>query len=110
MSEHTHTYTHDHEGGDSEHTHDHEHDHHGHEHHEHSHDIPESRDKIVALLDYTLGHNRSHEDELLRLKDKLRDIGEDEAASRVEEAADSFSRGNELLDSALKLIKENHLG
>ena len=88
MSEHTHTYSHDHK-----------HDHHGHEH-----DIPGNRDQIVALLDYTLRHNRSHEDELLRLKDKLRDIGEDKAATKVEEAAGCFSRGNELLEDALKLI------
>ena len=98
MSEHTHTYTHDHEGGDSEHTHDH---------HVHDHDIPGKRDQIIALLDYTVRHNRSHEDELSKLTDKLRSLGRDDAASKVEEAAGCFSRGNELLDDALKLLKEN---
>ena len=108
MSEHTHTYTHDHEGGDREHTHEHDlhdHDHHAHDHDHHSHEVPGNRDQIEALLDYTVRHNRSHEDELSKLSDKLRGLGCDDAAAKVEEAAGYFDRGNELLEAALKLIR-----
>ena len=106
VHEHTHAYTHDHEGGDVEHTHSqHEHDHQAA--HDHEHNIPDSGEKIVAVLDYTLKHNISHADELSRLSEKLKDLGKDDAAAKVTEASEFFAKGNALLSEALENLKNS---
>lgn len=87
--EHTHTYTHEHDG-----------------HHHHDQPIPETKDRMVALLDYNCQHNESHADELKKLSAKLKEQGKDAAAAKVDEACDSFTKGNASLREALELLKE----
>ena len=85
-----------------------------HEHeHEHSHphehgDIPafESLDQAEALMSYMLDHNRHHADELHEVGHKLAHSGKEEAAKLIHEAVDAFGSGNELLEKALKALKE----
>ena len=97
MSEHTHEHTHEHE---------HEHDHHHHDHH-HDHEVPETRDKMITLLDYNCRHNESHASELKRLADKLKDQGHDAEAAKVAEACEAFDKGNAALRQALELLKRD---
>ena len=87
----------------SEHTHDHEHDH---DHHHH-HPAPENMEQVLALLDYTCIHNHSHADELPKLAEKIRNLGNEDAASKVMEAAGFFDRGNDLLQEALESLKDH---
>ncbi len=101
--EHTHTYTHNHEGGEKEHTHDsYEHDHEGA--HNHQHKTPENKEQVKALLDYTYKHNTSHADELKKLSEKLKSLGNEDAAKKVDEAEEFFAKGNAALKEALDLL------
>ena len=87
--EHTHTYTHEHGS-----------------HHHHDEPIPESKDRMVALLDYNCQHNESHASELKRLAEKLKDQGYEAEAAKVSEACDAFEKGNAALREALDLLKK----
>ena len=85
--------------------HEHEHEHtHPHEHGE----IPafDSLEQAEALMSYMLDHNRHHADELHEVGHKLAHSGKEEAAKLIHEAVDAFSSGNELLEKALKALKE----
>ncbi len=100
--EHTHTYTHDHDH--ENHDHEYAHQHGGHHHHDEP--IPDSKDRMVALLDYNCQHNESHASELQRLAEKLKSQGHTAEASKVEEACASFTKGNASLREALNMLKE----
>lgn len=76
-----------------EHNHDHEH------HHEHGHASPEER---LALLNYLLGHNRHHAEELHELAHGV----DGEAARLLHEAVDAYEQGNGKLAQALSILKE----
>ena len=89
-------------------------DHSGHEHahehachHEHTHEnAPElTPEQTLALLSYTLEHNRSHAEELHDLGHALAGQGRAEAAEKLHEAVRCFEQGNEKLSEALELIK-----
>ena len=82
-----------------EHTHEHEHT------HDHGHGPVENKDQIVALLDYMVKHNRSHEAELGKVIEKLSELDKKEAAGFVAKAQKSFAEGNELLLKAYELVK-----
>ncbi len=104
--EHSHTYTHDHEGGDVEHTHENpEHDHDAT--HNHQHTELASKEQVIALLDYNWKHNLSHGEELKKLSDRIKSLGDEAAAGKVSEAADFFSKGNAALEEALKMLKNS---
>ena len=98
---------HDHEH-EHEHEHCHEHDHDHDHHHDHHHDNPAPRNKeqVVALLDYMCKHNASHEEELGKLIDALRELGNDSEADKVSDAKKAFAEGNAALREALFSIKE----
>ncbi|HBR09217.1 MAG TPA: hypothetical protein DD735_10050 [Clostridiales bacterium] len=70
--------------------------------HEHSGDSPEMR---RALLEYLLGHNRSHARELQELGEKFEKAGSTETAAAVRESAACFGRGNAALERALAALK-----
>jgi hypothetical protein len=78
--------------------------HDGHHHHDHedSADTPQMR---KALLEYLLGHNRSHEKELDELAENLEDAGNIEAADAVRESVIYFGRGNAALERALVFLE-----
>ena len=77
----------------SEHIHDH---HHDHEHKAHS---PE---ETLALLGYMIDHNRHHAEEL----HDLAHSATPDAAALIHEAVDAFLAGNEKLEKALAILKE----
>lgn len=85
-----------------EHDHDHDHDHvHPHDHeHTHSHDR-HSPEEALALLTYMLGHNRHHAEELHQLAHDV----DGEAQQLLHDAVVDFTRGNEKLAEALRILK-----
>ena len=96
--EHTHSHSHEHTHSDGT-VHSHEHE------HSHTHGLVENRDQIVALLDYMVKHNKSHEAELTRIIEKLGDLDKADAAELVESAQKCFKEGNDLLLKAYELVK-----
>ncbi|MEG1632665.1 MAG: hypothetical protein RR314_01310 [Oscillospiraceae bacterium] len=73
--------------------------------HDHSHEEALSPEQTLALMGYTLDHNRSHSEELLGISSSLAAQGNAEAARLVAEAVHYFDHCNEKLDEALKLVK-----
>lgn len=75
-----------------------------HEHtHEHRHEEAASPAETLALLNYMLGHNRHHAEELHELAHGV----EDEAArDLIHEAVDALQESNLRLEEALALLKE----
>lgn len=90
--EHTHSHNHEHH-----HTHSHEHSHN----HEHSHGGHSEMEKVLALMDYMLHHNREHTEELKKMAEKLNEASKKEAAALLSESAGFFSKGNDKLAEAL---------
>ena len=76
---------------------------HDHDHpHPHSHAAPSSPEETLALLNYMLGHNRHHAEELHELAHGV----ENEAArALLHEAVDALGTSNEKLEAALALIR-----
>lgn len=80
----------------------HEHEHRGHEHpHEHSHTQAVSNEERLALLEYMLGHNRHHAEELNDLAAGL----PKEKAELIYAAVEDFQRGNEKIAQVLSALK-----
>lgn len=77
----------------SEHTHPHP--------HEHGHESAASPEEKLALLNYMLGHNRSHTEELHDLAHSLEGAPHDLLHAAVE----AYENGNEKLAEALRLLK-----
>lgn len=73
--------------------------------HEHAHGRELTPEQTLALLSYTLEHNRSHAEELHDLGHALAGQGRAEAAEKLREAVHCFEQGNEKLSEALELIK-----
>ena len=96
--EHTHSHNHEHTHSDGT-VHSHEHE------HSHTHGLVENKDQIVALLDYMVKHNKSHEAELTKIIEKLGDLDKADAAELVESARKCFKEGNDLLLKAYELVK-----
>lgn len=78
--------------------------HEGHHHHDHA-DPGDSPEMRKALLEYLLGHNRSHTRELGELGDKLEKAGNPEAAEAVRAGAACFEQGNAALERAVRLLE-----
>lgn len=70
--------------------------------HEHSHNhSAASPEETLALLEYMLGHNRHHAEDLHKLAHNI----SGEAAELLHEAVKDFKSGNDKLETALKLLK-----
>ncbi len=93
---------HEHCHQSEEHCHEH---HHGHG-HSHHHDSPETKDQMIALLDYMTKHNEAHAAELDKVADKLWENGRNDVAEQVRRAVDEFQKGNMYLSLALSMVKE----
>lgn len=119
---HTHDHTHGHEHAHvHEHTHPHEHEGERHEHpHTHDHSHPHAHDhapkaggghspsefeKVLALMNYMLEHNRQHTEELAQMIQKLEGLGQHASASLLQDSVQYFSKGNDRLEESLKNIK-----
>lgn len=77
----------------SEHTHPHEHEHH--------HGGASTEEEKLALLNYMLGHNRAHTEELHDLAHGL----EGAPGELLHAAVEAYENGNEKLAEALRLLK-----
>ena len=77
----------------SEHTHPHP--------HEHGHGGASTQEEKLALLNYMLGHNRAHAEELHELAHGL----EGAPGELLHAAVEAYERGNEKLAEALGLLK-----
>ena len=73
--------------------------------HEHSHGAELTGEQTLALLAYTLEHNRSHAGELHGVAHPLGHQGKPEAAKLVAEAVHYFGHCNDRLEEALRLVK-----
>ncbi len=72
---------------------------HNHEHaHTHSHTSPE---ETLALLEYMVGHNAHHAEEL----HKIGHSANGEAQKLIHEAVELMNKGNEKLSEAFKIMK-----
>lgn len=68
--------------------------------HDHCHDA-HSPEEALALLMYMLGHNRRHAEEL----HELAHSADGEARQLLHDAVADFTRGNEKLEAALRILK-----
>ncbi len=76
--------------------------------HAHPHDGTHARSaaspaETLALLNYLLGHNRSHAQEL---HDLAHGVADEAARALLHEAVDALQASNDKLEAALKLLKE----
>lgn len=127
---HTYTHTHDHESDHDNHTHDHgdthEHSHtythsHDHGHASHTHGNGDHchgsdcascggcghtpMEELVALMQYMVGHNASHAQELAALARQLDGAGQHMAYEQVMQAVSDFEKGNMRLSMVLKALE-----
>ncbi len=115
MHSHTHTHAdgtvHTHEHHHHENTEDHEHHSHDHTCAEHSHceghdcaschEHVSPREELTALMKYMVGHNASHANELAKLAEQLKDLGEMTAYEQIMQAVSDFEKGNLRLSTVL---------
>ncbi|MDR3209691.1 MAG: hypothetical protein LBT36_03590 [Oscillospiraceae bacterium] len=86
------------------------HDHPGHADHDHSHDhehppAGSTRAEAEKLLQFTLRHNASHENELHELGHLLESLGLDAAAREVWYSLDDSKCASEHIERALEALK-----
>lgn len=91
---------HDHDHG---HTHDHDHGHHHTHEHSHSSQAGVSRDR--RILEYMIGHNAEHAQEMRELAGRLEETGQKEAAVLILTAAAGFEEANGSLQKALDFME-----
>lgn len=87
---------HEHDCG---HTHDHPHT------HDHSHTAA-SRDDLIALMRYMVGHNVSHTNELKELAHKLAHTGDSAACAQILDAVQDYETGNQKLAASLDQLQK----
>lgn len=66
----------------------------------------DERDKLKALLNYWIEHNREHSQEFKEWADKARVLGEVEIAEEILQAAGEMDRASGLLSQSLKRLEE----
>ena len=72
------------------------------EHHTHSHNHAKvSPEEVLALLEYMLGHNRHHAEDLHALTNNING----EALDLINEAVKNYEIGNDKLEQAFKILK-----
>ena len=115
---------HDHvSGGHHHHHHDHDHHHHDHHHHDHDHhhhdhdhchsDCGSCQSKcehtpmeeLMALMQYMVGHNTAHANELAQLAKQFQIAGNSAAYEQVMAAVSDFEKGNMRLSVVLNSLK-----
>ena len=113
---------HDHvSGGHHHHEHTHDHHHHNHHHHDHDHhhhdhchsDCGSCQSKcehtpmeeLMALMQYMVGHNTAHANELAELAKQFQVAGNGAAYEQVMAAVSDFEKGNMRLSVVLNSLK-----
>lgn len=92
MTHHDHDHDHEHHG--HHHHHDHGDPHHHHDHHHHEHGQPEpkyvmsDREKLAKLLDHWVSHNNDHADNYTQWSGKAQEMGLEQVAGLLKDAAD----------------------
>ena len=76
-----------------------------HDGHDHSHGAAGSKEEALALLNFTLAHNRSHEDELHELSHALEHLGLSEAARELHYSLEDSRCASEHIERAIASIK-----
>ena len=124
---HSHSHEHTHDGVSHTHEHDHVHEHthpHSHDHlhgeghtHDHSHECGGQcgscaskcehtpMEELVALMQYMVGHNAAHANELAQLAQQLKNAGSAAAYEQVLAAVSDFEKGNMRLSAVLASLK-----
>ena len=102
-ADHSHSGEHEHH---HHHDHDHEQGHHHHHSHEHNGDEQKKKKKNrdLKILQYMIGHNAEHAQEMRELAGRLRDSGKTEAAYLIEKAVSGFETANAELEKATDLL------
>ena len=110
---HHHEHTHDHHHHDHHH-HDHHHHDHDHHHHDHCHSDCGScqskcehtpMEELMALMQYMVGHNTAHANELAELAKQFQVAGNHSAYEQVMAAVSDFEKGNMRLSVVLSSLK-----
>jgi len=66
----------------------------------------DERDKLKALLNYWIEHNREHSQEFKEWADKAKILGEVEIAEEILQAAQEMDKASGLLSQSLKRLEE----
>jgi hypothetical protein len=66
----------------------------------------DERDKLRALLNYWVEHNREHSQEFKEWADKAKILGEVEVAEEIRQAAREMDKASGLLSQSLKRLEE----
>ncbi|KIR01435.1 hypothetical protein P261_00249 [Lachnospiraceae bacterium TWA4] len=102
-----HHHDHDHDHEHCGHHHDHDHEHHHHHHHDHEEvKVAEKYQKVATLLAYMSNHNADHAQELVDMAARLREMGLEDAAAKIEAGVADFKEGNVKLQAALDIVKK----
>ena len=62
-------------------------------------------EELIALMNYMVGHNVSHAEELANLAMQLKQEGNDDAYAQVMDAVADFDSGNKKLAAVLNGLK-----
>ncbi|MCR5477010.1 MAG: hypothetical protein K6E92_05230 [Lachnospiraceae bacterium] len=73
--------------------------------HDHTHSVPDTPEKMQALLAHLCEHNEDHAHELEHLGEALEHAGKEEAAKKLAEAVKLLDQGNALARQALDALK-----
>ncbi len=103
---HHHDHEHEHCCGAHTHEHEHTHEHHHHHHHHEEVQVAEKYKKVATLLAYMSNHNADHAQELVDMAGKLREMGLEDAATKIEAGVADFNEGNKKLKAALEIVQK----
>lgn len=67
--------------------------------------VKADKEKLSRLLDYWIGHNKEHGDELREWADKVRGSASAEVRAHMLEAAKQMNSANQFLLKALETLK-----
>ena len=65
----------------------------------------DEKDKLKALLNYWVEHNREHSQEFEEWADKAKALGEAKVAEEMRQAAQAMERAGELLTQSLRRLE-----
>lgn len=66
----------------------------------------EEKKELIALLDYLIGHNDEHADEVEEMARKADSIGKEDAYEELLKGVEKMKEANEILKTALSMIKD----
>ncbi len=103
MTHHHHHHDHDHDHESHDHGHDHEHHHHG---HQDTSSPMTDREKLLKLMDHWVAHNNDHAGNYLQWSKKAEELGYDQAARLLKDAADLTHEISEKFVQVKNMVKK----